>query len=147
MLKLRILALISGLTIAGSTLFAVTAPAVKVADAWIRIPPPGAGTTAAYLALKNEDKQPLKIKSVTVAGASSAELHETSASKGGGMAMKHLAELEVAPGATTTFAPGGLHVMIFGMDAATLSEGKTVDLTFTLDDGRQIKTTLKARAQ
>lgn len=132
--------------------FGVTPSPVSVDGGWIRMPAPGAQTTAAYMTLKNETKTALRITGVEVAGAKAAELHETkmndAASKGGtaSMSMMRLAELPLAAAATKQLAPGGLHVMIFGL-TKELSEGSTVDLTLILADGTRVATKLKARAQ
>ena len=140
-----ILGLLIGLEHGGSLTLAASPTKVAITDGWIKVPPPGARTTAAYFSLKNEGQTPVTVKSVRVAGAGSAELHATAAAADGTMTMKPLKDLTLAPKSEATFAPGGMHVMIFGMPPS-LTSGAKIELTLVLDGGQEIKTDLTARA-
>jgi copper(I)-binding protein len=51
---------------------------------------------------------------------------------------------EIAAGETLTFEPGGAHIMLLDIDAATYPE--SVDVTLTFDDGSSIDFTAEVRA-
>jgi copper(I)-binding protein len=90
---------------------ALAAGRLEIDRAWIRTAPPGAMMLAGYATLRNTGDAPL-----TVVGASSetfgdASLHE-SVEVDGVARMKALGPLEIAPGASVVFAPGGKHLML-----------------------------------
>lgn len=95
----------------GYVMSAHAAGKLVVERAWIRTPPPGAMMLAGYADLRNVGDAPL-----IVAGASSAEfgdvsLHE-SVNENGVERMRALGDVEIAPGASVRFAPGGRHFML-----------------------------------
>jgi copper(I)-binding protein len=137
MSKTTVQKLLTGATAAlfAALLTAATKPSVKVEDAWIRTPPPGARTTAAFFSLKNDGKTPLTIKEVKMADAVSAEIHATTQTDEGS-SMAPVKDLTVAPGASATLVPGGMHVMVFGL-GRSIAAGDTVPLVLTLDGGEQ----------
>jgi periplasmic copper chaperone A len=95
---------------------------------------------AAYIAWHNAGTGPATITGVSVDGAQKSEMHET---KNG--AMLPLASVDVAPGAQTDFAPGGRHVMVFGLPAS-IKAGDKVAYTLQLSDGSKLAGTLTAQA-
>src|SRR3546814_10556828 len=66
--------------------------------------------------------QPQTIVGASSPSAKKAELHE-SRMTGGTMRMTPLARLVVGKGETTVFAPGGKHVMLFGLDPKVKTGG------------------------
>lgn len=149
MLRQLVSIAVVSLSLVTSAAFAATATNIKssdveVVDGWIPVPPPGAKTGALYFVLKNKSGTELALKSVRVAGAGSAEIHETTKGPGDAMGMKRLAELDIPAGGSTTLAPGGLHVMIFDMPL-DLKPGKPVEVVLTLTNGTEIKATATAR--
>ncbi|MGV7194830.1 copper chaperone PCu(A)C [Xanthomonas campestris] len=113
-------------------------------DGWIRIPPPGGmGMAAGFGQFHNGCTQPLTITAATSSAFADVSLHETTQSNGVSR-MRAVPALALPAGKTVPLAPGGLHLML--MEArAPLQEGAQVPVTFTLQDGRQIKATLQAR--
>jgi len=92
--------------------------------------------SAAYIAWRNTGTAPATITGVQIAGASKAEMHET---KEG--AMLPLPDLTLAPGQEADFAPGGRHVMVYGLPASVKAGGKLA-YTLLLADGRKLAGTL-----
>jgi copper(I)-binding protein len=127
-----------------SAALAATAPGLSVRSGWIRITPPGAATTGAYAELRNDGKEPLVVTGVAVAGAARAELHETFSRPDGAMGMRRVERLEIAPGQSVELAPGGLHLMVYGLGKA-LKAGDGVELKLTLATGATVPATLNAR--
>ncbi len=119
--------------------FAAQPPPLEVESAWVRQPPPGATVAAGYLRLHNPGDTTLRVSGVEVAPsvARSAEIHGMEM-RNGTMRMRHLVEgVELAPGASAELAPGGRHLMLFGI-LQSLQEGDRVGLTIRLEDGRKV---------
>lgn len=92
---------------------------------------------AAYFTLANGTKDPASLAAVTVAGATKAEMHETSGSE-----MTPITTLNLGPGATVAFEPGGKHVMLFGV-SKSLKAGDTAKITLTFSGGKEAVGELK----
>ncbi|MGH6787788.1 MAG: copper chaperone PCu(A)C [Novosphingobium sp.] len=86
---------------------------------------------AAYFTFANSAKAPVTIVAVTVAGAEKAEMHTT---EGGKMAA--MPTLAVPAGETVAFAPGGKHVMVFGLDPK-IAAGGSAQVTLTFEGGEK----------
>ena len=108
-------------------------PAISITEAWAR-PTLGEGrTTAAYMTITNNGGADVVLKVVTSPKAESVEIHETKMTEDGVMQMRPLAEgLSIAPGATATLKPGGMHVMVMGLKDA-LPEGSELPLTLEFE--------------
>lgn len=115
------------------------APAVTVGDPYARASVTPA--SAAFMTLKNSDTVPHALVGVTSAAAGTIEIHTMATGADGAMEMRPLPRLDLAPGATATLAPGGMHVMLIGL-VRPLAEGDTVELVLKFEDG----TTLPVRA-
>ena len=87
---------------------------VHVSDAWSMPLPPTAVNGAAYLTLMNHGAEPVRLTGASTGKAGSVEIH-THLHENGQMMMKRLDDLELAPGETAVFAPGGLHLMLMGL--------------------------------
>jgi copper(I)-binding protein len=119
------------------------AGAVSVSDAWIRALPdnlPAGG----YFTLHNDTD-----KSVTLTGASSPAcgmlmLHQ-SVETSGMSSMNDVPRVEVAPGATLSFAPGGYHLMCME-PTALLKQGATVPVTLDFGDGSKTAVEFSVRS-
>ena len=104
-------------------------PGMTLSDARIQLPLVSGRPGAAYFTVSQANGAPRKLVGVAVEMAGRAEMHET---KGGTMAP--IAEVEVGPGKTIKFAPGGYHVMLFDLDPK-LRFAKDAELTVTFDGG------------
>lgn len=113
-------------------------------DGWVRIPPPGGmGMAAGFGQFHNGCAQPLKVTAAKSSVFADVSIHETTQTNGVSR-MRAVPELLLPAGKSVMLAPGGLHLML--MEAsAPLQEGAQVPVSFTLQDGRQIKATLEAR--
>ncbi|HWK35045.1 copper chaperone PCu(A)C [Sphingomonas sp.] len=116
-------------------------PAELHADkAWIRLPAVPGRPAAAYLAITGGAEK-ATLLAVSTPVALRAELHESMA-HGGMMSMAAIPQVDVAPGVTVTFAPGGKHVMLFDV-APTLKPGATAPLDLQFAEGRTLKVDAK----
>ena len=104
-------------------------PGITLSDARIQLPLVSGRPGAAYFTVSQANGPPRKVVGVAVEMAGRAEMHET---KGGTMAPVN--EVEIGPGKTIKFAPGGYHVMLFDLDPK-LRFTKDAELTLTFDGG------------
>jgi copper(I)-binding protein len=115
---------------------------VSVSDVRWREPIPGQTVGALYFSLNNESSQPLILTGISLDWARKAEYHEHSHDNGM-MRMRRVPQVEVAPGQTLHFEPGGLHIMVFGV-AEGASSREALPLQLIADDGRQIQLDAKS---
>lgn len=88
---------------------------------------------AVYFDLANNTGQPITIRGASVANAQSAMLHSYQ-EWDRKMIMGEMAPLAIPAGGTTTFAPGGQHVMVMGV-SPQLQAGGTTEVTLKLLGG------------
>ena len=81
--------------------------------------------TAAYLRIENASEASVTVTSVT-SDRGMASLHE-SRQVDGQMTMREVPELSIGPGDTAALEPGGLHIMLMGLDTTPV-EGDTLTL-------------------
>jgi len=105
----------------------VLAADVQVIGAWARPTPPVAQVAAVYFSIINSGGKADELLSVSTPIAASAEIHDTQTVKGV-MQMREVGSVSCPAGATVKIEPGGLHVMLRGLQQP-LTEGKRFDLT------------------
>lgn len=120
----------------------VPAGALTVADAWVRAIP-GAAVAAAYMTLHNGGKQPVRVIGVRSALAGHAMIHETRLENGVSTMRPH-EPLVIAPGASVTLEPGGLHLMLHDL-AHPLAVDEQVPLELLLDGGGRVAVSARVR--
>ncbi|MBM7062868.1 copper chaperone PCu(A)C [Pseudomonas sp. UL073] len=81
---------------------------------WSREMPPSAPTAAAYFVLHNKGAAADRLLGVDTPAAAKAEIHEHVESNGM-MKMQQVPGVDLPAGGGATFAPGGYHVMLFGL--------------------------------
>lgn len=111
-------------------------PGLTASDAWIAAGPPTARVHAGYLRVVNDGAAPATLTGVESPRFGRVEMHRTELRDGIGT-MRRETAIGIAPGGSTEFAPGGLHLMLF--DAAQSPvPGESVPLTLHFADGRQL---------
>jgi hypothetical protein len=105
---------------------------IDVENAWLRLPP--GENTALYFDVSNGGDTDTALVSASSDIAGMYELHETEMVEGK-MEMKAVEgqQVPVPAGATVSFEPGGLHVMVMGL-TTDLKEGDEVDFSLTFSD-------------
>ena len=106
---------------------------LTLSDAWVRALPPGQPNTAAYLTVTNAGDEAVTIIGGTTDIAEAVEIH-TTREVDGYQRMEQLSQVPLAPGASSSFSPGGTHLMLLGL-AKMPSPGERVQLCLTLADG------------
>ena len=120
---------------------AAEAPA-GISNATVRLPAVAGRPGAAYFTFRN-DGEARVLTSVSSDKAERAEIHE-SKTEGGVMRMGKLDTLSLPAGETVALAPGGTHVMLFGLDPA-LKAGDSVPLGLKFEDGTTMHVEAKAQ--
>lgn len=118
---------------ATSVFAAGVADQVSVADAYVRMAPPGTKTTGAFMTLKNAGDKEAKVVTAASQVANVTELHNH-INDGGVMRMRQVQEIVVPAKGETALKPGGYHVMLIDMKAP-LKEGDHVVITLGFADG------------
>ena len=95
-------------------------------DAWVRSLPPGAAVAAAYGSLMNHGSETVTIVNVTSKTGTEAQMHDVIAD-GDQRKMVRLNSVDIAPGESLVFEPGGRHIMLLGITDAP-EEGGDVAL-------------------
>lgn len=112
---------------------ACTPDYVKFSNGAVRQMAPAQSSTAVYLDIQNTGSKPITIVDVSSPDAPHVSLHKTVTNSNGVARMEHMSVLELAPNSTTRLAPGGLHVMLEGVQAP-LKQPQTITLVFTYED-------------
>jgi copper(I)-binding protein len=109
---------------------------LTVSDAWVRLAAVAGRPAAAYFTVHGGPK-PMTLISVSGDLAIRAEMHRSMTTGGGMAAMTPLPRVPIPAGGDIAFAPGGRHVMLFGVNPRAKAGG-TMTLTFTFANGDRI---------
>lgn len=109
---------------------------IDLDHAWMRLPAVAGRPAAAYFTLHGGPVDKTLI-GVTTDVTLRSDMHE---SMRGGQGMAPLKQVPVPAGSTITFAPGGRHVMLYGVNPIA-TPGSNVLLTLTFADGTRLTRT------
>lgn len=132
----------AALALAGSTaLQADSAGMTKsgdlmIYDAWARASLGRMPNSAAYLKIETTGDEPDKLISAFSEGIDAVETH-THVMDNGVAKMRPVDVIDVMPGETTVFEPGGLHLMLIGVKE-TLIEGDAVTVTLVFEKAGEV---------
>jgi copper(I)-binding protein len=106
---------------------------VTVTDPYVRAIPPVVKTTAAFMQLESSDSTERFLVAAETPVAAAVELHMHTMDDGV-MRMRQIPHVHLPPNKPVALEPGGLHIMLFDLQAP-LSPGDTVPLTLVFEDG------------
>ncbi|MGB4065441.1 MAG: copper chaperone PCu(A)C [Azonexus sp.] len=106
---------------------------VSVQDPYVRLAPPNAPATGAFMVIKNNGDKDVKVIKADNPISKVTELH-THINDGGVMKMRPVPSIEVKAKGEAVLKPGGLHVMMIDIKAP-MKEGDVVPITLSFDDG------------
>lgn len=109
------------------------ADAVSVIEPYVRLAPPNAQVTAAFMTLRNPGSQAVKLVKADNTASAITELH-SHLNEGGVMKMRAVPDIAVPAGGEVVLKPGGLHVMLINL-TTSLKEGDSVPIRLSFDDG------------
>lgn len=104
-------------------------------QAWVRLSPNKDRPSAGYFVAHGGDSA-TRLRGVLTDYALKVEMHE-SVEENGVMTMKPINSVDIPAKGTVTFAPGGKHLMLWGVNDTAISRGK-MQLTFLLDNGDRL---------
>jgi copper(I)-binding protein len=121
------------------------ASTIHVQASWMRPHPVGRDVTAAYFTADLATGSSDRLVGARIDGADHAELHgHTMDPQTGMMQMEEIGPQDLAPGAPLVFAPGGRHVMVFGL--APVVEGETVSGVLVFERAGEVPVTFDVRS-
>jgi len=113
------------------------AGSIEIKHPWSRATPKGASVAGGYLKLINTGTAPDRLVGGTSEIAGKFEIHEMSMDNGV-MKMRPLANgIEIKPGQTVEFKPGGYHLMFVGI-SKPLEQGKRVKGTLEFEKAGKV---------
>ena len=105
---------------------------LEIDHPWARATPKGASVGGGYLKITNKGTEPDRLVGGSSPVAGKFEIHEM-AMDGGVMKMRPLPDgVEIKPGQTVEFKPGGFHIMMVGLKQP-LEAGKMVKGTLVFE--------------
>jgi copper(I)-binding protein len=119
--------------LSAGSLAAGDADNVTVLDPYVRLAPPGAPTSAAFMVLKNSGTKDIRLVKADNPASKLTELH-THINDGGVMKMRQVPVIEIKAKGETHLAPGGLHVMMIDLKGP-MKEGDRIPFNLGFDDG------------
>lgn len=117
--------------------------ALEIKDAWARATPPKAQAGGAFVTILNGGDKIDNLVGVAAPVAKTVEIH-THIAQGDVMRMVAVGSVEVAPGKTVAMAPGGLHVMLIGLNEP-LKEGASFPLELTFAQAGKVTVTVDVK--
>ncbi len=126
----KILFLLS-LLFALNTAWAAGPAAIKIDHPWARESPPTVTNGAVYMTLINESNQPDRLVGASGKVAKTIQLH-THIMENNMMKMRPVEAIEINPGEPTVLQPGGLHIMLLGLEQPLVA-GQTFTLNLQFE--------------
>jgi copper(I)-binding protein len=118
---------------------------LEIGHPWSRATPNAAKIGGGYLTVKNTGKDADRLVSATVSNADHVEIHEMTMDNGV-MKMRPLEKgIEIKPGETVTFAPGGYHLMFMDLKEP-LKEGALVKGQLTFEKAGKVDVEFKVES-
>lgn len=121
-----------------------TIAGVTVTDARLSLPPVKGNPGAIYFEIANAGDKDLMLRTVTVVGAKSTQLHQMG-TWNLQPSMDEMLQVPVKKGETIKFEPGASHVMVYDL-ADTLAAGGKTDVTLNFVGGDKITIPAEIRA-
>lgn len=117
---------------------------LKIVRPWTHATPTGATTGVAYMSLTNTGSVPIRLTGASTPAAQRVEIHMMSV-EGGVMRMRLVPGFDIAPGATVELEPGGMHLMLVGLNRQ-LHQEDAIPLTLAFGNGATISIDLHVEA-
>lgn len=106
---------------------------VSVHEPYVRLAPPNAPATGAFMVIRNGGDQDIKVVKADNPVSKVTELH-THLNEGGVMKMRPVPGIDIKAKGEAVLKPGSLHIMMIDLKAP-MKEGDVVPITLTFDDG------------
>ena len=118
----------------------VTAGSLKISAPWARATPKGASVGGGYMKITNTGNAPDRLVGGSTDVSDRFEIHEMSMDNGV-MKMRAVGKgIEIKPGQTVEFKPGGYHVMFVGLKQP-LTQGQPIKATLVFEKAGKVDVT------
>lgn len=107
--------------------------ALRIDDPYVRLVPPNAPASAAFMVISNSGSEPRQLVKAQSPAARSVELH-THVDDHGVMKMRPVASIAVDAKGKVELKPGSYHIMLIDLKQP-LNEGEVVPIALIFDDG------------
>lgn len=147
MIKRRLLLALALAVVCGTTAAArdYKLAGLEISAPWARATPLSAPTGGGFLKITNTSSAPDRLISVTSPAADLVQVHEMKMD-GDIMRMRKVEKgLEIPAGGTVTLAPGGIHLMMMGLNGP-LKQGTSVPVTLVFEKAGRIDVELAVEA-
>ena len=111
--------------------------ALRVDGPYVRLAPPNAPASAAFMVISNTGSAPRQLLKAQSPVADAVELHDH-VNDNGVMKMREVASIEIKAKGLAELKPGGYHIMLIAPRPA-LKEGDAVPITLSFDDGSRLQ--------
>jgi copper(I)-binding protein len=118
-------------------------PLLNIESAYVTALIPGQEVSAGYISISNSGDQDQVLQSFNSSAAHMVQLHEVAISSGI-MSMDKVDELVLPAGGSINMQPGGLHLMIMGVDKEAFA-GDSVDMQISFANGEVIDINMPVR--
>lgn len=135
------ISLLTSLLLASAGALAGAADNVTVQDPYVRLAPPNAPATGAFMVIKNNGDKDVKVVKADNPASRVTELHNH-INDGGVMKMRPVNGIDIKAKGEAVLKPGSLHVMLIDLKAP-MKEGDVVPITLDFDDGSSKKVEAK----
>lgn len=109
---------------------------ISIRDAWVRASIGSAPNSAAYMVVETSGDQPDRLVGASSPAADQVQMH-AHVMDGDIARMRPVEAIEVAPGEPTLLQPGGLHLMLVGLQQK-LTEGESVAVTLRFEEAGEV---------
>lgn len=116
---------------------------VEVSDPWAAPTPGGVDVSGGFLTISNATGEDERLIAAASPRAARVEIHEM-AMDGAVMRMRQVGALDIPAGETVALAPGGMHLMFFGV-SQPFTEGESIPVTLTFERAGEVEVTLSVR--
>lgn len=107
---------------------------IVVENSWARASIGANRPGVAYMTLRNAGNEPIKLVGLETPLALKPDIHETKIDASGVSTMRPAGELTIASGERLSLQPGGLHVMLMGLQKPMI-KGEVFSLSLKFADG------------
>lgn len=116
---------------------------LTIEQPWAAPTPAGVDVSAGYLVIDNQTASDDRLLGVTSVRAERVEVHEMTMA-GAVMQMRPVESLTISTGQSATLAPGGMHLMFYGV-AEPFADGQDIPVRLTFERAGVIDVTLPVR--
>ena len=117
---------------------------ISIDHGFIRGLPPGQSNTAGFMMISNTSNKDITLVGVSTNVAQSAAFHGHT-HENGMMKMRHIPELFIGAGENIELKPGGLHLMLMGLNAP-LKDDQQVTIVIQQKNGQLFEVILPVRS-